>query len=76
MKRGAKMGVRRSPERIFLETLPIGCNFFSKKEAKHLTALASVCKMQIATEVGYFIHPATLETIRITKVTIVKTPLL
>ena len=70
MKRGAKTGVRRSPERIFIEMLNTGGIFYSTKQDKDLTAIASNCNKKILTERLICIHPITLKTERITRVTI------
>jgi len=63
-------GQRRNPERIFLERLKKGDVFYTKKTAKDMTSLASIDKVKILTEVGYYLHPATLDTCKLTKVTI------
>ena len=70
MKRGAKKGIRRNAERIFIDTLKVGSIFYSTKQDKDLTAIASNCNKKILTERLICIHPITLKTERITKVTI------
>lgn len=70
MKRGPKTGVRRTPERIFIEMLKVGGIFYSTKQDKDLTAIASNCNKKILTERLICIHPITLKTERITRVAI------
>ena len=72
MKRGAKLGCRRSAERVLLEMLSVGDEFYSIKKDKDLTALSSVCSVKIKTENSIIINPKTLHSKKIIKVTILE----
>lgn len=72
LKRGPKKGTRRSPDVVCLEMLKEGKSFYSLKADKDLTAIANKANVKISTQRLIVLHPATLETQRITKVTILK----
>ena len=67
MKRGRKISTIES---LALTSLPCGSIFFSQKKDKELTAIASYYNIKIKTERLININPITIETQKITKVTI------
>lgn len=71
MKRGRQLGARKTPERIFLEIYKEGEYFYSNKADKDLQAIASVSKVRIKTERLISIHPDSLKTERLTRVTVI-----
>jgi len=61
---------KTSVESIALTTLPQGSVFYSQKQDKDLTAIASYYKKKVSTERLITVHPISAETERILKVTI------
>jgi hypothetical protein len=65
--RGSKI---RSVETAIMLGAPKGTCFYSTKEPKDITALASNLKVKVSTQVLYTIHPNTMKTQKITKITL------
>ncbi len=64
------MSKKNSFESLALNSLKPGRYFFSNKQDKDITAIASYYNIKVKTERFIIIHPVTLETDRIVKVTI------
>ena len=73
MKRGRKTKQFSSIESILLHELKGGQSFYSDKQDKDITAVASYYKINVKTERFICLHPITLEANRIIRVTILKT---
>jgi len=64
---------QRTVESIALNTLPKGSFFYTHKQDKDITAIASYYKKKVKTERLFTMNPQTGKTNRVVKVTIVKT---
>lgn len=61
----------RSIESALMVGVSKGISFYSTKDPKDITALAANLKLKVSTQVLYTLHPSTMKTQKITKVTII-----
>jgi hypothetical protein len=71
MKRGRKQGQLTTLESWAINNLASGKVFYTNKQDKDITAIASHYGVKVRTERFVILHPVTLEADRITKVTII-----
>lgn len=70
--KGRPAGSMTSIESIALNTLKKGSSFFTTKQDKDVTAIATHYKKKVRTERLYTISPLTGKTMKVVKVTILK----